>query len=259
MSFQSQNMITAPGTLRTAPAVFAGHRPDFDKIKPSQWVTWKLGATSDPGTTFRVAGERLCESLELESGERVLNVTAGNGGTALASSESLPFRESAFDVVVSPFGAMFAPDHFRIASEMLRVCRRGGRLGLTAWAPQGFNGRLISTLARYSTDRSEREDPTAWGTREYLDHLFGHSADALGATSRTHTWRYASPRQWLDQWRSPGGPLYEAWHAVDPDWREQLSDELLALADHFNEADDGSLVVRSEYLEFVVHKSTWRI
>lgn len=255
----SQDMIAALEPLRTPPSIFAGYRPEFGKIKPSQWVTWKLVGSADVGTTFRVVGERFYEALQLQTGERVLNVTAGNGNTALAEDENLPFRESAFDVVISDFGAMFAPDHYRIARELLRVCRPGGRIGLASWTPESFNGRLISTLARYSAGQSTSKSPSLWGTRDYLNDLFGESADALGAENRTHTWRYRSPEHWLDAWRSHGGPLHNFYNAVDPDWTDQLSSELLALVGRFNTADDGSMLVHSEYLEFVVHKSTGRV
>ena len=222
MSVATENMIAALASARTGPAVFAGYRPRFQKVTPSQWVTWKLGDTSDAGTTFRVVGERLCEALQLQTGERVLNVTAGNSNTTLAAAESLPFRDSAFDVVISGFGAM------------------------------------ISTIARYSANRSEQSDPVHWGTREYLNDLFGHSADALGAATKTHTWRYRSVKDWLKTWRSYGGPLHDVYRTVDPDWRDQLSAELLALVDRFNEATDWSVVIQSEYLEFLVHKSSWQ-
>jgi SAM-dependent methyltransferase len=259
MTVVLQNMITAAGALRTVPAVFDGYRPRFRKITPSQWVTWKLGDTSDAGTTFRVVGERLCEALELQSGERVLNVTAGNRNTILAAGEKLPFRDSAFDVVTSGFAAMFAPDHFQIAQELLRVCRRGGRIGLTGWTPESFNGQLISTVAKYLTKQSDQTSPTRCGTREYLNDLFGNSADALAAATKTHTWRYRSVKDWLRTWRSYGGPIYDVYRAVDPEWRDQLSAELMALVNRFNEAKDGSVLIRSEYLEFVVHKSIWRV
>jgi SAM-dependent methyltransferase len=259
MSVNQQNMIAALQAVRTAPAVFAGYRPEFENVKPSQWVTWKLGDTSEVGATFRVAGERLCEALELETGERVLNVTAGNANTTLPVAEDLPFRDAAFDVVTSSFAAMFVPDDHRITRELLRVCRRGGRIGLACWTPQSFNGQLMATIDRYSATRSDEKKPILWGTREYLNDLFGHSADALGATTHTHTWRYDSPEDWLDAWCSHGGPLHKVYNAVDPDWREQFSAELLAFVEQFNEASDGSMVVHSEYLEFVIHKSSWRV
>lgn len=253
------SMTATHSPLRRAPAVFAGYRPEFDRILPSQWVSWKLGDTADVGATFRVVSERLIEAAGLDSGERVLNVTAGNSDSILTDAENLPFRTSAFDVVFSGFGAMFAPDHSRIARELLRVCRKGGRIGLASWTPQGFNGQLIGIVERYSAARPDTPSPVLWGTREYLNELFGHSADALGALECTHTWRYASPRAWLDTWLSYGGPLHKVYCAIDPDWRDQFSAELLALAGRFNKATDGSMIVHSEYLEFLVHKSTWRI
>ena len=240
MSVTLQNMIAALEPLRTPPAVFAGYRPELKNIKPSQWVTWKLGDTSDAGTTFRVANERLCEALQMQTGERVLNVTAGNSNKTLAADEKLPFRDFAFDVVLSGFGAMFLPNHFQIVRELLRICRPGGRIGLASWMPQSFNGRLISTIARYPTTRPELNSPVQWGSREYLNDLFGESADAFGAATRIHTWRYQSPEHWLDTWRSHGGPLHKAFSAVDPEWADQLSSELLALVNQFNQANDGS-------------------
>lgn len=259
MFANQQSMIAARRPLRTPPAVFAGFRPEFRNIKPAQWVTWKLGDTAAVGTTYRVATERLGEAAELRTGERVLNVTAGIGDTTLAKAEDLPFRNAAFDVVLSGFAAMFAPDHERMARELLRVARRGGRIGLASWTPGGFNGQLIEIIDRYTTTASDRASPILWGTREYLNELFGDSADALGAAVHGHTWRYESPRTWLESWRSHGGPLNKVYNAVDPDWRAQFTSELLQLVDRFNQADDGSMIVESEYLEFLVLKSTWRV
>jgi SAM-dependent methyltransferase len=258
MNVNLQSMIAAQEPVRTTPAVFAGYRPEFSDVEPAQWVTWKLGDTEDTGTTFRVVGERLCGALELSTGERVLNVTAGNIVSGLPDDENLPFRDSAFDVVLSGFAAMFTPDHRRIARELLRVCRRGGCIGLASWTPQGFNGRLAAIVDRYVAARPERANTELWASKEYLNGLFGHHADALGAAAHTHTWLYPSPQDWLNAWKSYGGPLHEIYQAVDPDWRDQLSSELLELVETFNEAGDGSMVVHSEYLEFLVHKSSWR-
>lgn len=259
MFANQQSMIAAHRPLRTMPAVFFGYRPEFEKIKPSQWVTWRLGDTAGVGATYRVVTERLGEAVGLESGERVLNITAGNGNVTLADAENLPFRNSAFDVVFSSFGAMFSPDHRRIARELLRICRKGGRIGLACWTPDSFNGQLIQIIERYSAAQSDSTSPNLWGTREYLNELFGHSADALGASIHTHTWRFHSPEEWLGTWIAFGGPLHDVHKHVDPDWRGQFSSELLALVERFNEAKDGSMVVNGEYLEFLVHKSTWRL
>jgi len=254
MTTQAQSMIAALDPARTARHVYAGYRPALAGICPGQWVTWKLGDSRPAGTVFRVATERLCDFAELASGERVLNVTADHRYEPLARSEKLPFRTNAFDVVLSGFGSLFAHDHFAIAGELLRVCRPGGRIGLAAWTPDGFGGQLTSLVEKYSAVPAV-ESPIQWGSKEYLNNLFGHSADALGAAVRHHAWRYDSVADWLEAWQSPGGPLQHATQRIDPDWRHQFDTELLALAERFNEASDGSLVIESEYLEFLVHKT----
>lgn len=258
MSAISQEIITSARVPRTGPAIFRGSRGGYGGVRPAQSVGWTVGDTTDSGLTFRVAVERLCEAVALESHERMLTVSAANRATTLARPERLPFRSSAFDVVLTSFASMFLPNHLRSASELLRVCRPGGRIGLACWTPDGFNGELIGRIERYVGGASDWPVPAAWGTREYLNDLFGHAADALGAADRTHTWRYDSPRQWLDEWRADDGPLAPVFWAVDPEWRDQLAADLLDLVDRHNEADDGSMVVSSAYLEFIVHKRARR-
>jgi SAM-dependent methyltransferase len=258
MSISSQHMIAARGVARTAPVDPATYRPDIGKLAPGQGITWSLDDAQDDGTTYAAAREGLCVALEPAPGERVLDVVAGNTATALPAAGDLPFPDASFDVVISGFGAMFAPDHYRMARELLRVCRPGGRIGLACWTPQSFNSELMSIVAGYSASRPEQGGPVNWGSREYLDYLFGSSADALGAAIRTHTWRYRTPDEWLRAWTSPGQPLRRIYLTVDTERREQLSLELQALVARFNEASDGSMFVPSEYLEFLVHKSAGR-
>lgn len=255
MSISSQHMIAARGVARTAPVDPAAYRPEIGKPARGQGITWSLDEAQDDGTTYAAAREGLRGALDLAQGEKVLDVVTGNTATALPAAADLPFPDGSFDAVVSAFGAMFAPDHYRMARELLRVCRPGGRLGLACWTPRSFNGELMSIVAGYSASRPEQGGPVNWGSREYLNYLFGSSADALGAAIRTHTWRYRTPDEWLRAWTSPGQPLRRIYLTVDTERREQLSLELHALAARFNEARDGSMFVPSEYLEFVVHKS----
>lgn len=258
MSISLEHMIAARGTLRTVPPGPAVYRPALGQPAPRQWMTWSLDDAPVAGDTFRAARERTCKSLDVVAGESVLEVTAGNSAGALAAAEDPPFPNASFDVVLSGFGAMFAPDHERMAAELLRVCRPGGRIGLAGWTPQSFNGELMSVLASYSSPPRERDNPLDWGSREYLNGLFGDSADALGAAVRTHTWRFPTPDEWLRAWRSPGQPLRSIYLTIDTERRERLSFELLALVARFNEARDGSMLVPGEYLEFLVHKSDRR-
>jgi SAM-dependent methyltransferase len=259
MSAVQQNMINATGAARTGAAMFFGQHalatPKRNKTKPSQWVNWTLEGPVTIDTTFRVSRERLVESIELESGERVLSVTSGTADASLRGAARLPFRSSAFDVVLSGFGAIYAGKHYRMSQELLRVCRPGGRIGLTSWTPDGFDGQLISIVSCYLPHIESYETPADWGTREYLNAHFGDFADALGATNCTHTRRSRSPEAWLSAAKAVGGRLHNVYRSVDPDWHDQLSAEILALVDRCNDADDGSMVVQIDYVEFLIHKS----
>lgn len=254
MSISLEHMIAARGTLRTMPPRPAVYRPALGQPAPHQWMTWSMDDAPGAGATFSAARERICSSLDIVAGEQVLEVTAGHSAAALPDVADLPFPDASFDVVLSGFGAMFAPDHEQMAAELLRVCRPGGRIGLTGWRPQSFNGELMSVVASYFPPPRGRDNPLDWGSREYLNGLFGDSADALGAAVRTHTWRFPTPDEWLEAWRSPGQPLRSIYLTIDTERRERLSLELLALVARFNEARNGSMLVPGEYLEFLVHK-----
>jgi len=258
MSVAIENMIAALEPPRTAPGIFETRSPGFRKTTSKQQVKCAFGDYSSVDSTFPVVAENLSEALDLRAGDSILDVAAGSEGASLTEPEALPFAADSFDVVTSTFSVMFAVDHKRVARELLRVCRRGGRIGLTCWTPDGFIGEFISMIRRYVPPGSVLNSPVMWGTREYLNELFGESADALGAATRTHGWRYRSPQHWLDSWRSSGGPMWKAYDSVDPEWRRQLSAEFLELVEQYNDADDGTVLVHSEYLEFLVHKSTWR-
>ncbi|HEV7835437.1 MAG TPA: class I SAM-dependent methyltransferase, partial [Caballeronia sp.] len=167
-----------PAETSTTPAI------DLAAVKTRQQAAWSAGDYAVVGTTLQIVGENLCEALDLRAGSRVLDVAAGNGNASLAAArrwcevtstdyvstllesgraraqaeghtiqfqeadaENLPFPDASFDVVMSTFGVMFAPDHAQAASEMIRVCRPGGRIGLACWTPQGFLGQLLQVVA----------------------------------------------------------------------------------------------------------------
>src|SRR6516165_11378710 len=144
--------------------------PDLASLKIRQQAAWSSGNYAVVGTTLQIVGEQLCETLDLRSASKVLDVAAGNGmitlaaarrwchvtstdyvpallesGRARASAEGLsiefieadaeclPFDDAAFDVVLSTFGVMFTPNQAKAASELLRVCKPDGKIGLTNW------------------------------------------------------------------------------------------------------------------------------
>ena len=270
-----------------APAV----APDFDAIKSKQQAAWTAGDYSVVGTTLQIVGERLCETLDVHAGQRVLDVAAGNGNVSLAAArrfcdvtstdyvpellergrqraeadglemafqeadvEALPFADASFDIVTSSFGVMFAPDQERAAAEMLRVTRPGGKIGLANWTPDSFIGQLFKTIGKHLPPPAGLKSPALWGTRNRLDELFGAYASAIDITSQTYVWRYRSPRHWLELWREVYGPLQKAFAALDDAAQEQLAIDLLALIGSCNVASDGTMVVPAEYAEVVVSK-----
>src|SRR5499433_19029 len=203
-------------TSAAARAVLAPTQPDLGALKTRQQGAWSSGDYAIVGTTLQIVGESLCEALDLRAGQKVLDVAAGNGNVALAAArrwcdvvatdyvaalldrareradaerlriafreadaEALPFPDASFDVVVSTFGVMFTPDQDRAAAELVRVCRRGGKIGLANWTPEGFIGQVFKTIGKYLPPPQGVRSPAQWGTRERLAELFGAHASSI--------------------------------------------------------------------------------
>jgi len=264
---------------------------DLATIKGRQRVAWSSGDYAIVGTTLQIVGERLCEAVDLRSNQRVLDVAAGNGNATLAAArrfadvvstdyvstlldrgrerakaerlvvtfqeadaENLPFAEASFDVVLSTFGVMFTPNQQRAASELIRVCRPGGKIGLANWTPEGFIGKLFKTIGKYVPPAPGVRSPALWGSKAHLDALFGAKA-TVAAESKDFVFRYRSPDHWVDVFRTYYGPVVKAFEVIDPEARNALETDLYALLDEFNVAEDGTLIVPSEYLEAVIVKN----
>jgi len=260
---------------------------DLAAIKGRQQIAWGSGDYAVVGTTLQIVGESLCEAIDLRSNQRVLDVAAGNGNATLAAArrfaevvstdyvaallergreranadhlavtfkeadaEALPFDDASFDVVLSTFGVMFTPNQEQAAQEMLRVVRPGGKIGLANWTPESFTGQIFKTIGKYVPPAPGLKSPALWGTRAHVEALFGPEA-SVAAESRHFVFRYKSPSHMLEIFRSYYGPVLKAFAAIDPPAREALEKDIRALMDKFNTAKDGTLVVRSEYLEVI--------
>jgi ubiquinone/menaquinone biosynthesis C-methylase UbiE len=168
-----------------------------------------------------------------------------------ADAENLPFADDAFDVVVSTFGVMFTPNQERAASELARVCRPGGQIGLASWTPTGFIGELFKVIGKHLPPPAGVKSPSLWGTEDRLHALFEGRVAAFTAVRKNYVFRYRSPAQWLDTFRTYYGPIHKAFAALDGDRQAALSEDLLALASRFNRGGD-TMVVPGEYLEAVI-------
>jgi ubiquinone/menaquinone biosynthesis C-methylase UbiE len=266
-------------------------QPDFAAVKQRQQGAWSSGDYAIVGTTLQIVGEQLCEALDLRAGSKVLDVAAGNGNATLAAArrwcdvtstdyvpsllkrgreraaaehltiefreadaEALPFADASYDVVLSTFGVMFTPDQDKAASELARVCRSGGKIGLANWTPEGFIGQLFKTIGRHVAPPAGVKSPALWGTPARLDELFGDQASEIVAEPRMFVFRYRSPDHWLDVFKSYYGPALKAFATLDDAGQAALRRDLLDLLDEFDHSDDGTVVVHSEYLEAVISK-----
>ena len=264
-------------------------QPDLAAIKTRQQGAWSSGDYAVVGTTLQIVGEELCEALDLRAGQRVLDVAAGNGNVSLAAArrwcdvvatdyvpallvrareraeaerlpitireadaEALPFANGSFDVVVSTFGVMFTPDQERAASELLRVCRRGGKIGLANWTPDGYIGQMFKTIGRHMPPPAGIRPPSMWGQREHLDHLFSHGVTSIQARRKHFVFRYRSPEHCLEVFKTFYGPVLKTFAALQPEAQEALRKDLLWLISEFNRSGDDTMVVPSEYLEVVI-------
>jgi ubiquinone/menaquinone biosynthesis C-methylase UbiE len=261
---------------------------DLTAIKARQQGAWSSGDYAMIGTTLQIVGEELCEALDLRAGQRVLDVAAGNGNVSLAAArrwcnvtstdyvpallergleraraerldiafreadaEALPFPDKNFDVVVSTFGVMFTPDHDRAASELVRVCKPGGKIGLANWTPDGFIGQLFKTIGKHLPPPPGVKSPALWGTRTRIDEMFLPHTSSIKVAQRYFVFRYRSADHWLEVFRGYYGPVLKAFAALEPTAQSALESDIRVLLSHFNRSEDDSIVIPSEYLEIV--------
>jgi ubiquinone/menaquinone biosynthesis C-methylase UbiE len=273
--------------LATAPPQSA---PDLSVVKARQQATWASGDYAVIGARIQIVGEQLCEAIDLRAGSKVLDVAAGDGNATLAAArrwcevtstdyvaallergreraaaerlpiqfreadaEALPFADDSFDVVVSTFGVMFTPDQNKAAAELLRVCKRGGKIGLATWTPDGFIGQVFKTLGKHVAPPPGIRSPILWGTTQRLEEMFGKTADVKTAP-RTLAFRYCSPQHWIEVFRTYYGPMLKAFGALDRERQNALASDLITLIGTINRANDGTMVVHGEYLEVVITK-----
>ncbi len=265
--------------------------PNLAAIKTKQQATWASGDFAVIGTTLQIVGETLAEAADVCAGERVLDIAAGNGNATLAAArrfarvtstdyvpellekgavraraeglevtfevadaEALPYTDDSFDVALSTFGVMFAPDHVRSAAEALRVVRSGGRIGLATWTPEGFIGELFKVVGRHVPPPAGLASPALWGSEPYIVRLFGREAADIRCQRRMFNFRYESAAHWIQIFRDFYGPTHKAFAALAPAGQARLEADLVELLERLNIGGRRSLVVPGEYLETVIVK-----
>jgi SAM-dependent methyltransferase len=262
---------------------------DLAALKTRQQAMWASGDFAVIGTTLQIVGESLCEAVDLRAGARVLDVACGNGNAALAAArrwcqvtgldyvpellrgaeerargerlelevvegdaERLPFEDAHFDVALSTFGIMFAPDQEQAAREIVRVVRPGGAIGLANWTAEGFIGQLLKTVGKHVAPPPGVASPIQWGSEARLADLF-RAARSVRTARKEFVFRYRSTAHFIDVFRRLYGPTHKAFGALDPEGQARLVADLTDLSSRFNRGQT-SFVVPAEYLEVVIER-----
>jgi len=252
---------------------------------------WEATEYNAIATREVLVSELLAREVDVRCGERVLDVASGTGNTALAvarrggrvtasdfsaaqlriaseraaveglelevevaDAQSLPFPDDSFDVVLSTFGVMYAPDQQRAADELTRVCRPGGRIGLVSWVPDGRAGRVQALVAARLPAPPHAGPPppapTLWGTEEHCRALFGTRVSELRSTVHTHEFCAASAEAYtsLLHRHLPWRVLFAA---LEPAELRELLTAVAAEWEGCNRATDGTFVGCIPYLQLV--------
>ena len=265
--------------------------PDYSAITERQQSVWSKGDFGRFGAILVLHGELLAESVDIHPGEKVLDVGGGTGGASLAAArrfadvlctdfvpdlieqakqraeaeglplktqvadaQNLPFEDGSFDVVISTFGAMFAPDQQRVADELVRVCRPGGRIGMANWAPGSMMHEVFAATGKHVPPPPGVQPVFNWGNEDKVRELFGDRVTSLEFIRRDMVWRFHSPEHMLEFFRDWYGPTQAAFDALDDDGKQALGEDLVAVYSKHNRADDGTLVAPSAYVEVIARK-----
>jgi len=260
---------------------------DVSGIKEGQRKMWTAGDYPDLARTIEEVAELVVERADATTGETLLDVATGSGNVAIPAAlggakvtgldltpkllevargraasagleitfvegdaEELPFETDSFELVTSCFGVIFAPRHEVAAGELVRVAKPGSRIVLTAWTPEGLNGRMFKQIGSYmKPPPPELKPPVMWGNEDHVRELFADSGAELAFERHTVTYTADSPEAWFDYNERVLGPTIMAKAVLEPQGKwEQLRGELIGLYADANEADDGSMRVRAEYL-----------
>ena len=263
--------------------------PEMEALKTKMKSVWSAGDFGKIALLIETGAEEFIERLNLQKGERVLDVACGTGNLAIPAAragaivtgvdiapnlveqararaaaenlecqfdegdaENLPYDDAYFDTVVTMFGAMFAPRPEVTAAELVRVCRPGGRIAMANWTPTAFTGKMFKTSARHVPPPPNIPPPVLWGDEEIVRGRLQEGIAELHLTRRPIRFHYPfSPAEVVEYFRQFFGPTQFAFAALDSDGQAALRRDLEQLWSEHNRADDGTTDVESEYLEVI--------
>jgi ubiquinone/menaquinone biosynthesis C-methylase UbiE len=268
-------------------------QPDLKAVTQVQQQIWSKGDFAMVASLVYNASENLAEALDLIPDERVLDVACGSGNGAIAAArrtwggtvgsdyvpsllergreraaaerleiefveadaQDLPFEDASFDVAISIYGAMFAPDQEKTAAELLRVVKPGGRIGMGNWCPDGAVGAMFQTIAKHAPPPPGIPSPLAWGTEERVRELFGNNISELRAERRVSRQPFRSADHYIEFFRTYFGPTQMAYERVGPDGEDALTEDLRSFLESANTAGARAMVLEADYLEVIASRA----
>lgn len=265
--------------------------PTLEEIKAKQQVTWSSGDYGKIAWITQPLSEVLLDAVDVKPGAEVLDVATGTGHVALAAgrrfakatgsdyvpalldvararaaaegldvtftegdAEALPFPDGNFDYVLSTIGAMFAPNQEKTASELIRVARAGGTIGMVNWRPEGFLGELFRTIATHVPPPEGLKPAALWGSEDRVRELFGDGVSSLNFKDGAVRIGFFSPEHFADFFISNYGPTLKASEALEGERKEAFRRDLVDLAARHNTRTDGTAAWDWTYLVVVATK-----
>jgi ubiquinone/menaquinone biosynthesis C-methylase UbiE len=257
------------------------------------FIAWNTGDYLTVGAAFQLMSEQLCEAVDLHCGQKVLDVAGGTGNAAIAAArrwckvtgtdlipymveaakarakaegldvdfrvadaQKLPFDDNEFDVVLSAIGVMFAPNQDKCASELLRVCKPGGKIGLTCWTPTSSVAAMSMAIGKHLPPPPPGfMPPVAWGAEQRLRQMFGARASSMHIALRTHYFKHPTPAGYVEYVKENYGPTALAFKMMGKETAQKVTDEIVAQITATNISGDSTLVVPGEYAEIVIVKA----
>jgi SAM-dependent methyltransferase len=261
----------------------------MEALKTRLKAMWMTGDYGQVAKHIETVAEEFIGRLALKPGVRLLDVACGNGNLAVSAAragaiatgidiatnlieqararaesegltiqfdegdaENLPYNDATFDVIVSMFGAMFAPRPERVAAELVRVCRPGGRIAMANWTPGGFVGHMFKIGGKYAPPQPNMPPPVMWGDEETVRERLRHGIADLQLTRRSCRLKYPfPPAEVVEFFRTYFGPTQRAFEALDAGGQAALRSDLEQLWSEHNRATDNTTDVEGEYLEVV--------
>jgi SAM-dependent methyltransferase len=260
---------------------------EMEALKSKLRATWIAGDFGEIAKSIAAGAEEFVAGLNVKPGMKVLDVACGTGNLALPAAragadvtavdiapnlieqartnaaaeelnakfevgdaEAMPYADGEFDLVMTMFGAMFAPRPDVTASELIRVCKPGGRIAMANWTPAAFTGQMFKLGTKYVPPPPGMPSPVLWGDEETVRQRLGEGVTGLQMTKRPITFTYPfGPAEVVEHFRKYFGPTQKAFESLDAEKQDALRSDLVQLWTENNQATDGTTVVTSEYLE----------